>query len=290
MSLKTDIHIDSVNAEDYVWNPVEKNQIAIRWLGQAGFQIIFKDYRLMIDPYLSDCLEKKYAGKEFPHVRMMSSPLIISEIHDLDFILCTHRHSDHVDPEAVPILLKKNPKCQIVVPRAEKEHVIKTLGINEKRVIFINADESIRLNDCIQIEAVPSAHEELQMDEQGNHRYLGYIIRFDDIVLYHSGDCIPYVSLPHELKTRGIDIALLPVNGRDEFRASKGVPGNFTFEEDVTLCEQAGVSTMICNHFGMFSFNTIDEASLRQKAKAAITDSFLCIVPDVEKIYLINPL
>ncbi len=55
------------------------------------------------------------------------------------------------------------------------------------------------------------------------------ILRFGTLKL--SGDCVPYAGLDVALAKRRIDIALLPVNGRDDFRRSHGVPGNFTVDE-----------------------------------------------------------
>jgi L-ascorbate metabolism protein UlaG (beta-lactamase superfamily) len=281
-TIKNNISISPEKAEDFVWDPAKENKMALRWLGQAGFEIFYKNYHLMIDPYLSDYLAKKYAGKEFPHTRVMPPPVAVSEIRDLDFILCTHRHSDHMDPEAIQILLDNNPGCKIVAPKAEREHVLNNLEVNEKKAIFANPDRTIKLNDGIEIEAIPSAHEELKRDQDGNHYYLGYILSFDNIVLYHSGDCVPYEDLPAELSVRNINIAMLPVNGRDEFRSSRGVPGNFTFEEAIELCKNASISNMICHHFGMFDFNTLDEKWLRENADKVSNSCFTCFVPDME--------
>jgi len=239
----------------------------------------------MIDPYLSDHLAKKYAGKEFPHIRMMQPPLNFSEMYDLNFILSTHRHSDHMDPEAVPVLLKNNPDCKIIVPRAEKEHIFNNIVSDNDKVVFVNADDNFELASNINLEVISSAHEELKTDQEGNHHYLGYVLKLGDISVYHSGDCIPYVGLEQELKKRKIDIALLPVNGRDEQRRSKGVPGNFIFEESVELCTSADIPIMICHHFGMFEFNTVDNEVLLGKAKIAGMDNFECIIPETDMIF-----
>ena len=58
------------------------------------------------------------------------------------------------------------------------------------------------------------------------------------------------------------------MNGRDKFRESQGIPGNFTLEEAIQLCAEAEIKTMIAHHYGMFEFNTvatelIDQAAIR---------------------------
>jgi hypothetical protein len=50
----------------------------------------------------------------------------------------------------------------------------------------------------------------------------------------------------------------LPINGRDEYRRSRNVPGNFTLVEAVELCQQTDIPIMIAHHFGMFEFNTVN--------------------------------
>lgn len=269
----------SFNADDFVWDTAKEGMVAVRWLGQAGFQIFYKNYHLMIDPYLSNHLARKYSGSEFPHIRMMASSLIASKVKDLDIILCTHRHSDHMDPDAIPVLLDNNNRCKIIAPKAEREYVLNSIIADRKRIIFVNADDKINLSNDIIVEIIPSAHEELKTDKDGNHHCLGYILRLGEISIYHSGDCVPYAGLTEEIKKRKIDMAMLPVNGRDEYRRSRGVPGNFTFEESVELCKAAKIPIMVCHHFGMFEFNTIQIEELNGKVKDLALDNFQCIVP-----------
>ena len=40
------------------------------WLVQSGYLLLWKGKRILIDPYLSDSLTKKYAATAKPHIRM----------------------------------------------------------------------------------------------------------------------------------------------------------------------------------------------------------------------------
>ena len=234
-----------------------EENIALWWLGQAGFVIRTANTVMMIDPYLSDFLSKKYKGKVFPHIRMMEPPLLPDEVEELDCVLCTHRHSDHMDPETLPILAHAHSGCTFVVPKADQAWAAQLVG-DEKRLTPINAGQRLKLSEGILVEAIPAAHEELKVNDAGEHHFLGYILTIGDITLYHSGDCIPYPGLQDELKKRPIDLALLPINGRDDYRRTRNIPGNFTLPEAVELCQSVGIPFMICHHFGMFDFNTVN--------------------------------
>ncbi len=194
---------------------------------------------ILLDPYLSDQLAKKYAGKEFPHVRMMPAPVTAEELGRVDAVLCTHRHSDHMDPELLPEVAKRYPDCRFVIPRSELGSAL-GLGLPEERLLTMNAGDRRALvlaGEELVLEALPAAHEELKVNEHGEHHYLGYILRLGGLTIYHSGDCSPFEGLRGRLLGRGIDLALLPVNGRDPYRASRGILGNFTLEE---ACDLAG--------------------------------------------------
>ncbi|MCK9413539.1 MAG: MBL fold metallo-hydrolase [Prolixibacteraceae bacterium] len=260
------------------------NAISMRWLGQAGFYLKFKDYTILIDPYLSDFLAQKYAGKEFPHKRMMPPPINVEQIRQLDFVFCTHGHSDHMDPGTLPILSANNPSCRFIVPKAEKGTAIER-GVTENRMIAVNAGESLKLTDEISVDIIPSAHECKKVNVNGEHFYLGYIITINNLRIYHSGDCIPYPGLSDKLKQFNIDIALLPVNGRDNYRSKRGIPGNFTFEEAQDICRESNIPNLIVHHFGMFSFNTVNPNHLEEKVKKIGCNGLNIVIPDQNIVY-----
>jgi L-ascorbate metabolism protein UlaG (beta-lactamase superfamily) len=240
--------------------------VYITWLGQAGFLIEKDGTRIVIDPYLSDSLAEKYKNKMFPHKRMAASPFTPAGLVDIDFVLCTHGHSDHMDPGTLPGLAEANPDCRFICPASEEGKALGR-GVPADRIVGINADESF--NAGIELTAIASAHEELSVDDAGRNLYLGYVINSGGYRIYHSGDCVPYKGLVEKLKSLGVDVALLPVNGRDEYRKSNGVPGNFTVDEAVKLCVDAGIELLIPHHFGMFDFNTEDPSRIKNVLSAS---------------------
>lgn len=228
----------------------------IQWLGQAGFLVDMPSARLIIDPYLSNSLGVKYKGARFPHVRMMPVPLDPCGIRSLRAYLATHHHGDHLDGETVRAVAPGNPDCVFVVPTASRENA-KLSTVPADRICGADAFAPLKLGP-IEIHPIPSAHEELTIDGAGHHMFLGYVISIGGLTIYHSGDCAPYAGLVQNLRPFKIDLAFLPVNGRDATRKGAGILGNFSLEEAVSLSRAAGFAHTIGHHFGMFDFNTID--------------------------------
>jgi L-ascorbate metabolism protein UlaG (beta-lactamase superfamily) len=236
------------------------------WLGQAGFIVQTAGQVMLIDPYLSDSLATKYRGREFAHERLMPPPIALDEIGGaslcrLDFVLCTHRHSDHMDPETLAAIAARHPGCGFIVPAAEVDHA-RALGLPAERLLPVDAGESVAPADGLVVTAVPAAHETLEHDAAGRCWFLGYVVRVAGLSIYHSGDTVVFPELSGILGRSTIDCALLPVNGRDEFRATRGVPGNMTAREAIDLCRTVGIPLLVPHHFGMFAFNTASEADL----------------------------
>ena len=125
------------------------------------------------------------------------------------------------------------------------------------------AGEAIRI-DPFTFHAIPSAHEALEQDEHGDHRYLGFIVQAGAWTIYQSGDCVLYDGLVDQLKNWKIDVALLPINGRDPAR---GVAGNFRAEEAVQLGKQINAGVVIPCHYEMFEFNTVSPEGFIKSAE-----------------------
>ena len=234
--------------------------LTARWLGQAGFLLSSGDDHLLMDPYLSDSLAKKYAGKPFPHTRMVPAPVAIEDLPPLLAVTCSHAHTDHMDPDTLEPLMLAQPDVRLVCPRADVGEALSRSAAEPDRLDALG-DRDRRTFGPFTVTALPSAHEEREIDLLGDDRFLGYVVRTPSATIYHSGDCVPWDGLADRVKAEGADIALLPVNGRDARRTENGVPGNFSFAEAVDLCHQAGIRTLVPHHWGMFDFNSADPAT-----------------------------
>ena len=266
--------------------PLNPHQAAAWWLGQAGFLFRSKEYRFVVDPYLSDSLAIKYRDKKFKHQRRMPIPIQPSELQGLNAVFATHKHTDHMDGGTLPGLIAANPGCRFFAPKSSREQASLVCG-DRDNATFVDAGDHLELSPELEVDVIASAHEDLAYDDAGHAVFLGYIFTMNGTRIYHSGDCVPYDGLAEKLKRFDIDTALLPVNGRDEYRRDHGIPGNFHFEEAVELCLQAGIQNLVPHHFGMFDFNTVDPEDLARKI-GAIKNTLNVIVPQRNRVFIIE--
>ena len=218
----------------------------------------------MIDPYLSDSLTKKYANTNKPHVRMTERVVAPERLDFVDVVTSSHNHTDHLDGETLIPLWQANPDLKILVSAANVQFAAERLKVTPERLTPIHADRDSLTIDPFIFHAIPSAHETLERDENGDQRFIGLIVQIGKWTIYHSGDCIPFDGLVERLTKWKIDLALLPINGRDPMR---GVAGNFSAEEAVRLGKEIGAGLVIPCHYEMFEFNTVSPERFIQTAR-----------------------
>lgn len=241
----------------------DRDHLHLWWLGQSGFLIQWQGHHLLIDPYLSDSLTKKYAGTDKPHVRMTERVITPERMDFVDVVTSSHNHTDHLDGETLIPLWQANPNLTVLVSRANVNFAAERLQVPPERLTPIRVEEEpIRL-EPFAFRAIPSAHETLEQDKNGDHRFIGLLVHVGHRTIYHSGDCIPYDGLVKRLKNWKIDLALLPINGRDPRR---GVAGNFAAEEASQLGKQMDAGLVIPCHYEMFEFNTVSPKEFEQAA------------------------
>jgi L-ascorbate 6-phosphate lactonase len=80
------------------------------------------------------------------------------------------------------------------------------------------------------------------------------------VVVYHSGDTILYPDLVKILMGNGwlINVACLPVNGRDEKREQMGIIGNLNIHEAIQLALDVKAGLLIPIHNDLFTINQED--------------------------------
>ncbi|MSU36015.1 MAG: MBL fold metallo-hydrolase [Pedosphaera sp.] len=222
------------------------------WLGQSGFLLHWQGHFCLLDPYLSDSLTRKYAATDKPHVRMSDRVVAPEYLGFVEVVTSSHNHTDHLDSETLLPILEANPAIHVLVPSANREFAAQRLGVKPERLACIDSGESLQLG-AFAFYGIPAAHENLEVDATGRHRYLGYVVRFGAWSLYHSGDTILYPGIEDRVLPHQVTVALLPINGR---RPERRVSGNLWGREAARLAHDINAKWVIPCHHEMFAFNT----------------------------------
>jgi L-ascorbate metabolism protein UlaG (beta-lactamase superfamily) len=222
------------------------------WLGQSGFLLQWRGVHVLLDPYLSDSLTKKYSQTDKPHVRMTELVIDPAQLSFVDVVTSSHNHTDHLDAETLRPIRAGNPHPKLVIAESNRAFVAERLGIDSAIPIGVDDGTTVDVSG-IRFSGVASAHETVERDELGRARFLGYVLQFGDWVVYHSGDTIRYPEMAEKLRPFGAHIALLPINGRAPERR---VAGNLSGPEAAQLAKDIGARMVIPCHFEMFEFNT----------------------------------
>lgn len=230
----------------------ESDAFHLWWLGQSGFLLQWQDRHLLLDPYLSDSLTKKYELTNKPHVRMTKLAVDPRRLDFIDVVTSSHNHTDHLDRETLVPLLEVNPDLTVVVPAANRDFAADRLNVTPNRLTACDAGRTVEA--CgFTFHGVPAAHENVDHDDEGRCHYLGYVVQFGPWTVYHSGDTVLYDGMVETLRAWQIDVAILPINGRAPERR---VAGNLWGREAAQLARDIGASLAIPCHYEMFEFNT----------------------------------
>ena len=162
------------------------------WLGQSGFLVLHDGASLLIDPYLSDSLTRKYADTETPHVRLTRRVVAPERLGFVDVVLSTHGHTDHLDEETLRAVGAPVVAPAGVVELARERSGADAIGVSEGTPLTVGG---------FAVEAVPAAH-------PGDH-CVGYVLTAGAYRLYHSGD-----TTWIDPGVRDVDLAFVPINGK----------------------------------------------------------------------------
>jgi L-ascorbate metabolism protein UlaG (beta-lactamase superfamily) len=220
---------------------------ALWWLGQSGWLIMLDGQGLLLDPYLSDSLTRKYASTDKPHVRITARVVDPGRLRHIVAVTSSHNHTDHLDAETLGPLRQANPALQLVLPEANRAFASERLQCPSAWPVGLRDNESVTVGP-FRLTAVPAAHEHLGPE------FMGLIVEFAGRRLYHPGDCVLFDGLVERIRPFEVDLALLPVNGS---LPERRVAGNFWGREAAWLARETGARLAIPMHYDLFEFNTV---------------------------------
>lgn len=247
--------------EVHHWS-TEHDHLHVWWLGQSGFLLLYRGQKIILDPYLSDSLTIKYAQTDKPHVRMSERVMDPSMLQGITLVTSSHMHTDHLDAATLKPIMAHNPKMVLIIPEANRSQVAERISCPAEWPKGLDAGQKIDVGH-FSITAVPAAHNTLERDEAGRHKYLGYVIKMGPWTVYHSGDTLWYEGMAALLKPWRINIAFLPINGD---LPERRVAGNLNSREAAALGKAIDAEVVIPCHYDMFKFNTANPKEFAYEA------------------------
>jgi len=211
----------------------------VTWLGQAGLLFEINGIKIIVDPYLSDSVEKVEPHNK-RRVAVDESFLKIEP----DIIILTHNHLDHTDPDTLKYYFGDNTQVLVLASYNAWQTVRKFGGIKNNYVMFNRG--TVWTEKGIKFEAVYAEH--------SDDYAIGVIIYTEGKSYYITGDTLYNKKIFKDLP-RDIDYIFLPVNGRGN---------NMNMEEAKVFCDKIGAKA-IPIHCGLFDNINMNDFAYENK-------------------------
>lgn len=200
----------------------------ITWLGQGGFLIDINGYLVMVDPYLSDSVEKKLdSGAK----RLIPFDREYLKIHP-KVLICTHDHLDHTDPDTLCNFLSNNDNINVLCSEAAYK-TIRDMNFTGHNYILFNRGTEVTFNG-INFRAVKAVH--------SDPNAIGVIVTTGEYSIYITGDSLYSKEIFYDIDHK-IDILAVCMNGAGN---------NMNVEDACRFTQMVKPGSVIPMHWGMF--------------------------------------
>lgn len=163
-------------------NKIPNDGIYVVWFGHSSFLLKINGKTILADPVFSTYASPvPFIVKAFDGTEIYSP----EDMPDIDVLLISHDHWDHLDYPTVMALKKKVKK--IVCPLGVDGHLI-SWGFDEEQVQELDWYEFVDIDSDLRINLTPSRHFSGRFLKRNQTLWGGFVIEVNDRVVYYTGD------------------------------------------------------------------------------------------------------
>jgi L-ascorbate metabolism protein UlaG (beta-lactamase superfamily) len=151
-------------------------------LGHSTTLLKLAESFILIDPVFSDRASPvQWLGPK----RFHQSPISLENLPNLDAVIISHDHYDHLDKGSIEIL--KNKVDMFITPLKVGNH-LRNWGVDANKIVELNWWQSIKVSD-IEIVATPSQHFSGRgLFDRDETLWASFVIRSLNTNIFYSGD------------------------------------------------------------------------------------------------------
>lgn len=214
---------------------------ALYWLGHSSAVLELDGLRILIDPVLDN-------AAPFPGIvgRYSASPIKREELPEVDIVLISHDHYDHLEARTMKYL--KNTNTRFIVPLGVGSRLI-GWGIAKDKITEIAWDQSVTISS-VRITATPTVHYSGRSGLDRNKTlWAAYVIKGREKNIFWSGDSGYGTHFETIGKKYGpFDLACIEIDGWND-----GWPNTHLYpEEAVRVAKEVGSPILLPTHWAVF--------------------------------------
>jgi L-ascorbate metabolism protein UlaG (beta-lactamase superfamily) len=230
-----------------VFPTLRAGELALTWIGHASFLLQTPEHNILIDP--------NWANWLIVIRRLKRAGLAIHDLPDIDLVLITHAHFDHLNRRTLRAVAERQP---IVVPSGVS-NLVHDLGF--EKVHEMNWWDEWQYRD-LKITFTPAKHWGARVLHDRHRGYGGFCIEYQGRQVYHCGDSAYFDGFREIGRRLAPEIALMPIGAYEppSFRDVHMGP-----EQAVRAFQELRAKTFVPMHYGTYrlSYEPMHEPAQR---------------------------
>ncbi len=226
-----------------------KDRISITWLGHASFLIKVANQYILTDPFLSKTAGPFGIGPN----RYISAGISTPNLPEIDTILISHNHYDHLDTRTL-IKIPNKRKIKVFCPLKLSKTI---LSLGFKEVIELDWYEKKEVFN-FEILALPAYHWSRRLGQKYNSTlWNGYLITFENKKIFFSGDTA-FGNIFREIGNNfgPFDLSIVPIGAYEPREMMKS--SHCTPEEAVDITRMLKSRNILGMHWGTIRLSAED--------------------------------
>ena len=156
------------------------NEPTFIWFGHSSYLLSVDGKKILVDPVFHNAFPVPNFVKPYAY----SYQYQVEDFPEIDVLVITHDHYDHLDEKAIKKLI---PKTKHFVTSLGVDAHLKHWGIESEKITVLDWEETI-LMDGLQFTAAPARHFSGRKFKRGNTLWSSFILKTSNQQIYLGGD------------------------------------------------------------------------------------------------------